>query len=281
MRIFMQTVPNADQKPRFYQLILHQDLLGGWDPDSPMGRLWHPRDLAARAFRFARSRAIGPGQGTRSANQPRVSGHVCARGWLTALFLLGCGIASAQDDFVEPDEYVCVPSGERGWTCGRGRTPTVESDQQETPPATSSAAPSHRPPRPQERSFPTGPSVQPLPAPEPAQAQALDRSILDGETDAERIEDSPAESVTTRTCGDRSPVTNRTDAIGAHSTTAREQQARVDRGDQPSRPDRDQRAPAGREQTCASASYCGRCQRRVVDPDRGLDVAGKCCGGAG
>lgn len=30
MRIFMQTAPEPGQTPRFYQLILHQDLLGGW-----------------------------------------------------------------------------------------------------------------------------------------------------------------------------------------------------------------------------------------------------------
>ena len=30
MRIFMQTVPSSDQMPRYYELILQQDLLGGW-----------------------------------------------------------------------------------------------------------------------------------------------------------------------------------------------------------------------------------------------------------
>lgn len=30
MRIFMQTPPGSGESPRFYQLILQEDLLGGW-----------------------------------------------------------------------------------------------------------------------------------------------------------------------------------------------------------------------------------------------------------
>lgn len=30
MRIFMQTPPGSGQSPRYYQLILQEDLLGGW-----------------------------------------------------------------------------------------------------------------------------------------------------------------------------------------------------------------------------------------------------------
>lgn len=30
MRIFMQTQPGAQESPRYYHLILQQDLLGGW-----------------------------------------------------------------------------------------------------------------------------------------------------------------------------------------------------------------------------------------------------------
>lgn len=30
MRVYMQTMANADQSPRFYQLVLQEDLLNGW-----------------------------------------------------------------------------------------------------------------------------------------------------------------------------------------------------------------------------------------------------------
>ncbi len=30
MRVFMQTLPTQDKTPSFYQLILQEDLLGGW-----------------------------------------------------------------------------------------------------------------------------------------------------------------------------------------------------------------------------------------------------------
>ena len=38
MRIFMQTTPEPGMTPRFYQLILHQDLLGGWSLIRQWGR---------------------------------------------------------------------------------------------------------------------------------------------------------------------------------------------------------------------------------------------------
>jgi len=30
MRVYMQTIADADQSPRFYQLVLQEDLLNGW-----------------------------------------------------------------------------------------------------------------------------------------------------------------------------------------------------------------------------------------------------------
>ena len=30
MRVYMQTMADADQSPRFYQLVLQEDLLNGW-----------------------------------------------------------------------------------------------------------------------------------------------------------------------------------------------------------------------------------------------------------
>ncbi len=39
MRIFMQTAPGQAQAPRFYQLILQEDLLGGWSVLRQWGRL--------------------------------------------------------------------------------------------------------------------------------------------------------------------------------------------------------------------------------------------------
>jgi predicted DNA-binding WGR domain protein len=39
MRIFMQTQPQAQESPRYYHLILQQDLLGGWTLIREWGQL--------------------------------------------------------------------------------------------------------------------------------------------------------------------------------------------------------------------------------------------------
>ena len=71
MRLFMQTKPLANEQPRYYELILQQDLLGGWT----LYREWGPqggrssskrevfleRDDAIAAFEHARDAQIKRG----------------------------------------------------------------------------------------------------------------------------------------------------------------------------------------------------------------------------
>ncbi len=60
MRIFMQTPPGRGEVPRYYQLILQEDLLGGWSLLRQWGRMgsrgalrkehFDDRDAAQRAL---------------------------------------------------------------------------------------------------------------------------------------------------------------------------------------------------------------------------------------
>lgn len=82
MRLFMQTKPRANESPRYYQIALQQDLLGGWtltrEWGQTGGRTSHKRDLylerdaALAAFEHARDAQLKRGfhimfsQGTES-----------------------------------------------------------------------------------------------------------------------------------------------------------------------------------------------------------------------
>ena len=71
MRIFMQTKPVAGEAPRYYQILLQQDLLGGWtltrDWGQPGGRtsskreVFLERDDALAAFEHARDAQLRRG----------------------------------------------------------------------------------------------------------------------------------------------------------------------------------------------------------------------------
>jgi len=64
MRIFMQTPPTASEPPRYYQLALQQDLLGGWTLIREWGQqggrssskreTFLEQDEALSAFEYAR-----------------------------------------------------------------------------------------------------------------------------------------------------------------------------------------------------------------------------------
>ncbi|MEO8461353.1 MAG: WGR domain-containing protein [Dokdonella sp.] len=84
MRLFMQTKPAASEAPRYYQLDLEQDLLGGWtlyrEWGQPGGRslrkreIFLERDSALLAFESARDAQIKRGfhiMFTRGVDGPR------------------------------------------------------------------------------------------------------------------------------------------------------------------------------------------------------------------
>lgn len=71
MRIYLQTKPAAGESPRYVQLVLQQDLLGGWtlyrEAGTEGGRatlrkeLYLDRDSALAAFEQARDRQVKRG----------------------------------------------------------------------------------------------------------------------------------------------------------------------------------------------------------------------------
>ncbi|MEO7916131.1 MAG: WGR domain-containing protein [Dokdonella sp.] len=71
MRLFMQTKPEASESPRYYQIDLNQDLLGGWTLYREWGQqggrisskreLYIERDLALGAFEQARDLQLRKG----------------------------------------------------------------------------------------------------------------------------------------------------------------------------------------------------------------------------
>ncbi|MFO1506343.1 MAG: WGR domain-containing protein [Lysobacterales bacterium] len=71
MRVFMQTPPAARESPRYYQLVLEQDLLGGWTLAREWGHLggrvsarrevFLERDAAFGAFERARDAQVRRG----------------------------------------------------------------------------------------------------------------------------------------------------------------------------------------------------------------------------
>ena len=71
MRLFMQTNPQATDAPRYYQLVLQQDLLGGWTLYREWGQqggrasskreVYLERDDALAAFEHARDAQLRRG----------------------------------------------------------------------------------------------------------------------------------------------------------------------------------------------------------------------------
>ena len=71
MRLYMQTKPAASEPPRYYQIALQQDLLGGWtltrEWGQPGGRIrlkrdvYLERDSALAAFEHARDAQLKRG----------------------------------------------------------------------------------------------------------------------------------------------------------------------------------------------------------------------------
>lgn len=71
MRIYMQTKPAASEAPRYYQLVLEQDLLGGWTLYREWGlqggraslkrEVYLERDAALNAFEHARDAQLKRG----------------------------------------------------------------------------------------------------------------------------------------------------------------------------------------------------------------------------
>lgn len=71
MRLFMQTQPVASETPKFYQIDLEQDLLGGWTLSREWGQqggrssrkreLYLERDEALAAFESARDSQLRRG----------------------------------------------------------------------------------------------------------------------------------------------------------------------------------------------------------------------------
>jgi len=50
MRVYMQTPPRADAPPRFYQLVLTRDLLGGWNLVREWGQVGSPGRVKRERF---------------------------------------------------------------------------------------------------------------------------------------------------------------------------------------------------------------------------------------
>ena len=71
MRLFLQQKPHADEAPRYVQLVLQQDLLGGWTLLREAGQIggrsqlrreqYLERDAAINAFEKARDQQIQRG----------------------------------------------------------------------------------------------------------------------------------------------------------------------------------------------------------------------------
>jgi predicted DNA-binding WGR domain protein len=71
MRIFLQTQPESTEAPRYYQIVLQQDLLGGWTLTREWGlqggrisvkrEIYLERDDALAAFEQARDAQIKRG----------------------------------------------------------------------------------------------------------------------------------------------------------------------------------------------------------------------------
>ena len=71
MRIFMQTRPATAEAPRYYQIVLQQDLLGGWTLYREWGQqggrtsskreVYLERDSALAAFEHARDAQVKRG----------------------------------------------------------------------------------------------------------------------------------------------------------------------------------------------------------------------------
>jgi len=71
MRLFMQTRPTEAEAPRYYQLVLQQDLLGGWTLYREWGQpgsrtsskreIYLERDAALAAFEHARDLQVRRG----------------------------------------------------------------------------------------------------------------------------------------------------------------------------------------------------------------------------
>lgn len=71
MRLFMQTQPAGSEAPRFFQIVLQQDLLGGWllfrewgqqgNRASSKREMYLERDAAVRAFEHARDAQLKRG----------------------------------------------------------------------------------------------------------------------------------------------------------------------------------------------------------------------------
>ena len=71
MRVFMQTKPVASEAPRYYQIALQQDLLGGWTLTREWGQqggrvsvkreIYLERDDALAAFELARDAQVKRG----------------------------------------------------------------------------------------------------------------------------------------------------------------------------------------------------------------------------
>jgi predicted DNA-binding WGR domain protein len=71
MRLFMQTNPQSSDSPKYYQLVLQQDLLGGWTLYREWGQqggrasskreVYLERDDALAAFEHARDAQIKRG----------------------------------------------------------------------------------------------------------------------------------------------------------------------------------------------------------------------------
>jgi len=84
MRIYMQSPPADDQPPRFYQLFLQRDLLGGWTlvrqwgVQGAGGRLQRDTyadwDSALEALMQARDRQLSRGYRVVFAESPQRSG---------------------------------------------------------------------------------------------------------------------------------------------------------------------------------------------------------------
>jgi len=64
MRVFLQTRPVASEAPKYYQIALQQDLLGGWTLTrewGQQGEVYLERDDALAAFEHARDTQIKRG----------------------------------------------------------------------------------------------------------------------------------------------------------------------------------------------------------------------------
>lgn len=109
---------------------------------------------------------------------------------------------SAQNEFVEPDEYICLADEDGGWTCALGKEPQAEPLTPQPPQEPQRWVQ----PEPHERSFPGGSDVRPLPLPVPSEpVQLAEPEVASGSDDQYATQEDTSASATAATSSEVIP----------------------------------------------------------------------------